>query len=112
MDTTDLEPLRQAVQAAPEDTEARLALLHALIEAEAWEEADAVGTTLLQEASPPATVPFAPVTKTGLPAVVLATPGAPDPADPGVMPSSTPLTVPPPLVPISGSGGGFISTPS
>ncbi|MGQ4810379.1 Photosystem I assembly protein Ycf3 [Candidatus Entotheonellaceae bacterium PAL068K] len=55
MDTTDIERLRQAVQVAPRDAAARLTLLHALVAAEAWEEADDVGTTLLQDASPPAT---------------------------------------------------------
>ena len=62
--------------------------------------------------TPPATVPFVPVSLTAPSAVALATPGAPDPADVGAMGNPTPLTVPPPLVPISGSGGGFTSTPS
>ena len=49
-----------------------------------------------------------------LPPVVLAVPGAPDAADPGVLsvPTATRLTVPPPLIPATGSGGGFASTPS
>ena len=49
-----------------------------------------------------------------LPPAVLAQPGVPNAADPGMLssPASAPLTVPPPLVPISGSGGGFSSTPS
>jgi tetratricopeptide (TPR) repeat protein len=56
MDTPDLERLRQAVQADPEDTAARLALLQALVAAEAWQEADEVGTALLQVGTPPMTV--------------------------------------------------------
>lgn len=47
MEEVDLAPLRQAVQFTPDDDHARLALLEALIAAEAWQEADAVGTTLL-----------------------------------------------------------------
>jgi tetratricopeptide (TPR) repeat protein len=54
MDTAALEQLRQAVQAAPQDIEARLALLQALITAEAWPEAEAVGTDLLHSPSSPA----------------------------------------------------------
>jgi hypothetical protein len=57
-----------------------------------------------------------PVVPPKLPAVVVAAPEAPNPADSGVMPepaSSGPiLTVPPPLVPVGGSGGGVTSTPS
>ncbi len=50
----------------------------------------------------------------GLPPVVLAVPQAPDAVDPGVLsiPTVTTLTVPPPLIPVTGSGGGFTSTPS
>lgn len=51
---TDLTPLRQAVQAAPDDDDARLALLEALISAEDWPEADAVGAVLLERDPPPA----------------------------------------------------------
>jgi hypothetical protein len=47
-----------------------------------------------------------------LPPPALALPDAPNPADPGVLNGDGPLTVPPPLVPIVGSGGGFTSTPS
>ena len=47
-----------------------------------------------------------------LPAAVLAEPGVPDPADPALLASvAGPLTVPPPLVPVSGTGGGVSSTP-
>lgn len=51
-----------------------------------------------------------------LPPVVLAAPALPDPADPGVLGDSATagavLTVPLPLVPAAGSGGGVTSTPS
>lgn len=47
MEETDLARLRRAVQSAPEDDDVRLALLEALIAAEAWQDADAVGTVLL-----------------------------------------------------------------
>ncbi len=61
---------------------------------------------------PPGTAPLAALAQDGGPAV-LGVPGAPDPADPGVLPrAAAPLTVPSPLVPIRGSGGGFVSTPS
>ncbi len=55
-----------------------------------------------------------PVAPPELPPVVLAVPGAPDAVDPGVLstPTATTLTVPPPLIPVTGSGGGFTSTPS
>ena len=56
MNSADLDQLRRAVQAAPEDADARLALLQALVTAEAWQEAEAVGTVLLRTATPPATV--------------------------------------------------------
>ncbi len=56
MAETDLTQLRQAVQAAPEDDDARLALLEALIEAEVWPEADAVGAVLLERDPPSAPV--------------------------------------------------------
>ena len=78
-----------------------------------YAEADGIPeVAVLPRMSPPATMPFAPVTQTAPASIVLATPGAPDAASAGVLPTATPLTVPPPLVPISGSGGGFISTPS
>ena len=44
-----------------------------------------------------------------LPPVVLAVPGPPDMLS---VPTPTTLTVPPPLIPVTGSGGGFTSTPS
>jgi tetratricopeptide (TPR) repeat protein len=47
MEGTDLTLLRQAVQVAPDDDDARLSLLEALIAAEAWQEADAIGAILL-----------------------------------------------------------------
>lgn len=53
MKTSDLERLRQATQAAPEDAAARLALLQALVADAVWTEAETVGETLLQMASPP-----------------------------------------------------------
>ncbi|GMQ81785.1 MAG: hypothetical protein BMS9Abin05_1221 [Rhodothermia bacterium] len=86
--------------------------------------ADADGipdAAILPRMSPPGTAALATLARDGgppvappeLPPAVLAVPGAPDPADPGVLPSTpTTLTVPAPLVPISGSGGGFVSTPS
>lgn len=49
MDDPALARLHQAVQADPADTEARLALLHGLISAQRWHEAEQVGT-----AAPPA----------------------------------------------------------
>lgn len=52
-------------------------------------------------------------TAPGLPPAVLASPESPNPADPGVFSEPVPvLTVPPPLVPARGSGGGQTSTPS
>jgi tetratricopeptide (TPR) repeat protein len=56
MDSAELERLRQAVQAAPQDIEARVTLLQALVDAGAWQEAAEVGTTLLQQGTPPAAV--------------------------------------------------------
>jgi tetratricopeptide (TPR) repeat protein len=56
MNSGELERLRHAVQAAPHDTETRVALLQALVDAEAWQEAETVGTALLQHAAPPAVV--------------------------------------------------------
>lgn len=66
---------------------------------------DAVGVLLAADTAAPAPA---------LPAAVVAIPGAPDSADPGVLPlgPGTPLTVPAPLVPVISSGGGFTSTPS
>ena len=54
MEAIDLDQLRQAAQDAPDDDAARLALLEALIAAEAWEEADAVGAVWLDREAPPA----------------------------------------------------------
>ncbi len=56
METPDLEPLRQAMQAAPENPNTRQALLQALVAVEVWEEAEEVGEALLRTASPPAAV--------------------------------------------------------
>jgi tetratricopeptide (TPR) repeat protein len=53
MDDTDLTPLRQAVQAAPDDSEARLALLQALVAAAQWQEADDVSLPLRQHEALP-----------------------------------------------------------
>lgn len=58
------------------------------------------------DAPPPALVP----------PLVVAAPAAPNPADPGVLPApevpAAVLTVPAPLVPMTGFGGGRTSTPS
>jgi tetratricopeptide (TPR) repeat protein len=56
MDNAELERLRQAVQAAPQDREARVTLLQALVAADAWQEAVEVGATLLQQDAPPVAV--------------------------------------------------------
>jgi hypothetical protein len=87
-----------------------------------YAEADGIpDAAIAPRMSPPGTAPLAalaqdggpPVIPLALPLAVLGVPGAPDPADPGVLPSAAaPLTVPSPLVPTRGSGGGFISTPS
>ena len=78
-----------------------------------YAEADGIpDAAILPLMTPPATLPFVSVTQEGQSAVALATPGAPDPGDVGAMGNPGPITVPPPLVPISGSGGGFVSTPS
>jgi hypothetical protein len=62
---------------------------------------------------PALTVLLAEDTAPGLPAAILASPDSPDPADPGALSESAPvLTIPPPLVPARGSGGGLTSTPS
>jgi tetratricopeptide (TPR) repeat protein len=49
MTATDLERLRQAVQVHPEDQEARLALLRALVAGAYWQEAEEVGNSLRQQ---------------------------------------------------------------
>jgi tetratricopeptide (TPR) repeat protein len=48
MGEIDLDQLRQAVRFAPDDDDARLALLEALIAVEAWQEAETVGAALLE----------------------------------------------------------------
>ena len=53
MAETELERLRQAVQIAPEDQEARLALLQALVAGAYWQEAEEVGDTLQQQGALP-----------------------------------------------------------
>jgi tetratricopeptide (TPR) repeat protein len=53
MNSEELERLRQAVDAAPQDLEAQMALLQALVETASWQEAEEVGTALLQHESPP-----------------------------------------------------------
>jgi len=78
-----------------------------------YAEADGIpDTAILPLITPPATEPFVPVKQAAPPAMALAIPEAPDPADVGVMGNPATVTVPPPLVPITGSGGGFTSTPS
>ena len=56
MDDTELARLHQAVQADPADTAARLALLHGLVTAKCWPEAEQVGSPLLEGAGAPAAV--------------------------------------------------------
>jgi tetratricopeptide (TPR) repeat protein len=56
MNSAELERLRQAVHAAPQDLEAQVTLLQALVAAASWQEAEEVGTALLQHATPPAAV--------------------------------------------------------
>ena len=56
MDDTELARLQQAVQADPADTTARLALLHGLVVAQRWHEAEQVGSSLLQDADAQTTV--------------------------------------------------------
>jgi hypothetical protein len=92
------------------------------LELKRYADADGIpDAAIVPRMSPPGTAPLValardggpPVTPPESPPAVLAVPGAPDPADPGVLPSAaTTLTVPPPLIPVSGSGGGFTSTPS
>lgn len=53
MDEVELEPLRQTLEAAPEDASARLALLKALVDVEAWDEAEEVGAILRALEAPP-----------------------------------------------------------
>ena len=54
MGELDLDQLRQAAQDAPDDDDARLILLEALVAAEAWGEAEAVGAVWIDRAAPPA----------------------------------------------------------
>lgn len=56
MDDTELAHLHQAMQAAPTDTAARLALLHGLVTARRWHEAEQVGSPLLAAEDTPAAV--------------------------------------------------------
>ena len=56
MDDTELARLHQAVQAAPAETAARLALLHELVVAQRWHEAEQMGSPLLQAEDAPAAV--------------------------------------------------------
>jgi len=56
MDDPELTRLHQAVQADPADTTARLALLHGLVVARRWLEAEQVGSSLLQAEDAPAAV--------------------------------------------------------
>ena len=56
MDDTELARLQQVVQADPADIEARLALLHGLVRAKRWHEAEQLGIPLLEVEDAPATV--------------------------------------------------------
>ena len=56
MDDTELARLHQAVQADAADTAARLALLHGLVMAQRWHEAEQVGSPLLQAEDAPTAV--------------------------------------------------------
>src|SRR5262245_47575259 len=56
MDDTELARLHQAVQADPVDTAARRALLHGLVTARRWHEAEQAGSPLLQAEDAPAAV--------------------------------------------------------
>jgi tetratricopeptide (TPR) repeat protein len=56
MNSAQLEQLRQAVQAAPQDIETRVTLLQALVATASWQEAEDIGTALLQHGSPPTAV--------------------------------------------------------
>jgi tetratricopeptide (TPR) repeat protein len=53
MEEAELERLRLAMQTAPADVEAHLALLQGLVTGEYWEEAETVGDALLQHETPP-----------------------------------------------------------
>lgn len=83
-----------------------------------YAEADGIPeVAIVPRMSPPdgpalASLPLAEDPGPGLPPALLATPRAPDPADPGVLPTAPRVTVPPPFVPTAGSGGGVTSTPS
>jgi hypothetical protein len=91
-----------------------------------YAEADGIpDAAIVPRMSPPAGEPVAalletdgqaPVVPAQLPPLVLATPEPPNPAEPDVLPSppvsSPALTVPAPLVPMTGFGGGVTSTPS
>jgi hypothetical protein len=91
-----------------------------------YAEADGIpDTAMVPRMSPPGTHALAALPASGsvapaalpeLPRVAVAAPGPPNPVDLGVMvePASggTSVTVPPPLVPVAGSGGGLTSTPS
>ena len=58
-------------------------------------------------------LPAADASSPQLAPLILAAPEIPNPADTGVLREPGPvLTVPPPLVPAAGSGGGVSSTPS
>ena len=93
------------------------------VELKRYSEADGIpDTAIVPRILPPdgdalvrsTTLFVAPVIPPDLPPVELAVPGVPDAADAAVLstPSATVLTVPPPLIPVTGSGGGFSSTPS
>jgi tetratricopeptide (TPR) repeat protein len=56
MTDAELVRLQQAVQAHPQDKAIRLSLLHGLVAAERWDEAEEVGAVLLQDEAPLATV--------------------------------------------------------
>ena len=87
-----------------------------------YAEADGIpDAAIVPRMSPPASAPLAatladggaPPVPPATPTAALALPGAPDAADAAVLPSPPAvLSVPPPLVPIRGHGGGFVSTPS
>lgn len=86
-----------------------------------YAEADGIPqAAIVPRMSPPAAPPLAELSKSGglplappgLSSIVFALPAIPDAADPGAVFASVPLTVPAPLVPVRGSGGGFVSTPS
>lgn len=79
--------------------------------------ADADGipaTAIVPLISPPDSLPLVALPESeAAPPVILAVPTIPDAADAGVLPEAGPvLTVPPPLVPAAGTGGGVSTTPS